>query len=261
MNVKFPIPKITEKFVDDVVFACGGRRPNDEEKNYETIKNADYLFERGIAELKIIEEEGLLKEERQGNIAKLFKKIYPNHEFINISSALNDPQVKRQYFSIIEKPIRKVIRKASKQLKSTHSFLGWEQANKIIIIVNNGFTSISPEDFRNICIKSAQNDSKNIDSIVTICLQVVGNGFDTMTFIDTKSIAINKDRHGDIPEQLRFEAVNKYGEAMAYMMGNQIKASKSRDQASYMEDILFEKHGISLIYTAPTISNSMYENY
>ena len=260
MNVKFPIPTITEKFVDDVVFICGGRRPKDKERNYERIKNADYLFEGAIAELKIIEEEGLLKEERQSNIAKLFKNIYPDKQFINIASALNDPHVKRKYFSIIEKPIRKVIRKASRQIKSTKNYLGLDKAEKIIIIVNNGFYSINPEDFKRICLKSARNDTKNIDSIVTISIYVIGNGFDTMAFVDTDAIVVNPSRCSDLPERLRYEALMKYAEAMTYMMRNQIEASLSPNTASYVEDILFEKYGISIIYPAPTIPNSIYEN-
>ncbi len=259
MDVKFPIPNITERFVDNVVFACGGRRLTDEEKNFEKLKNAGYLFEGCIAELKIIEEEGLLKEEKQGNIANIFKRLFPTVEFINIENALGNEQVKQEYFSIIEKPIRKVIRKASKQLKSTHSFLGWDQAEKIIIIVNNGFASIQADDFKKICIKSAKNDTSSIDNIVTISLRVVGNGFDTMTFIDTGAISINKQTHSTIPENIRHEVVNKYAQAMTYMMRNQVEASQSKDKASYIKDILFEKHGISFVYPAPILPNSMFE--
>lgn len=259
MNVKFPIPCITEKFVDDIVFKCGGRRPTQKETNNEAIKNADYLFDNAIAELKIIEEEGLEKEERQSNIANIFKEIYPQADFVNIVQALEDTTVKRKYLGIIEKPIRKAIRKASKQLKSTSSFLGWENPEKIIIVVNNGFSSIQPEDFENICLKSSRNDTKQIDSIVTVTLRVVGNGFDTMTFINTKAIKVNGTNQSVLSEELRAGAVTKYAEAMTFMMQNQLEASHSPDKAKYIEDILFEKHGITFVLPAPYLPNSMFE--
>ena len=55
MKIFFPIPRITESFIDKAVEKIGARRLNEGEKS-EGIQNADYILPGAIAELKIVEE-------------------------------------------------------------------------------------------------------------------------------------------------------------------------------------------------------------
>ena len=69
MKIAFPIPRITESFIDKAVEKIGGRRLKKSEKS-EGFQNADYVLLGAVAELKIFEEEGLEKESRQDKIKK-----------------------------------------------------------------------------------------------------------------------------------------------------------------------------------------------
>jgi len=71
MKIFFPIPRITESFIDKAVEKIEGRRLNEGEKS-EGIQNADYILPGAVAELKILEEEGLEKKSRQNKIKKFF---------------------------------------------------------------------------------------------------------------------------------------------------------------------------------------------
>ena len=58
----FPIPRLSEGFLDDVVDQLGGTRTLASWNPPEGIQNADYIFPSAIVELKILEEEALHKE-------------------------------------------------------------------------------------------------------------------------------------------------------------------------------------------------------
>jgi len=66
-----------EKLTQDMksVENIGGRRLNEDEKSA-GVQNADYILPGAVAELKILEEEGLEKESRQNKIKKFLSARY-----------------------------------------------------------------------------------------------------------------------------------------------------------------------------------------
>ena len=68
-------PRVTETFIDRVIAKAGGHRLTKQEANYEKSRNADYLIDDYVFELKTLDEEGLEKENRQRKLANLFSGV------------------------------------------------------------------------------------------------------------------------------------------------------------------------------------------
>jgi len=75
----FPIPRITESFVDSIAQDLGWRRYLDAHTPSDGRLNADYLGNNAIIELKIMKEEGLDKELRQASSLYCFRKRIQMH--------------------------------------------------------------------------------------------------------------------------------------------------------------------------------------
>jgi hypothetical protein len=87
----FPVPRITESFVDLVAHDLGWQRYLNVRTPLEGRLNADYLGDGAIIELKILEEEGLEKAERQGKLAKLLSLSESNGKEVDISFEIFRP--------------------------------------------------------------------------------------------------------------------------------------------------------------------------
>lgn len=86
MKIMFPIPRITESFVDSVVHDLGWQRYLDLHTPLEGRLNADYLGEGAIIELKILEEQGLresrtLKKACKATVKERIKRQRSRHRF------------------------------------------------------------------------------------------------------------------------------------------------------------------------------------
>ena len=114
-------------------------------------ENADYLFEREniIIELKEVEtdfgrQSGIIE-----RVDHLHDKIFaedPNWKPRMFGGEGKYPAwFSREYLSIFRKPVSRIIEKANRQIKSTKKQLGKENAQGIMLFVNDGFASLSPE--------------------------------------------------------------------------------------------------------------------
>jgi hypothetical protein len=75
------IGKPTERNFEDIIQKAGGRRLSEDESR-ETERNADFQLGQAIVELKLVNEEGLEKEERQRKIAEIFRAAQPGRPVI-----------------------------------------------------------------------------------------------------------------------------------------------------------------------------------
>jgi hypothetical protein len=71
------IRPISETDIDQIVRTAGGVRAH-EDAHRRARKGADYRLKDAVIELKILEEDGLLKPERQAKLAALFQKVTPD---------------------------------------------------------------------------------------------------------------------------------------------------------------------------------------
>src|ERR1700722_12242979 len=81
--------------------------------------SADYRLNESIVELKLVSEEGFEKTERQRKIADLFRKAQPKMPVVIIDPKQLNEDGSRDYYRIVETPIKNACKKASKQLQKT----------------------------------------------------------------------------------------------------------------------------------------------
>ena len=113
----FPIPRITESFVDSVARDLGWQRYLDVHTPLKGRLNADYLADGAIIELKILEEEGLEKAERQRKLAKLLSVSELNATEVDIDFENIPASIKQEVQKIVSMPIQSAVKKASKQIR------------------------------------------------------------------------------------------------------------------------------------------------
>lgn len=170
-------PRFAEEFVDRIVVRAGGRRLTSSERNHENTRNADYLIQDCVVELKDMQEEGMEKPERQKKLAELFLRYYPDETEILIEPAILSPEDVRLYIQIVGSPIRERIKDAAKQVKATKAHLSQSALRGGVIVLNSGYYSIEIEQFEKLVHHSIRNDTTQLDFAVCISGSVSTDGF------------------------------------------------------------------------------------
>ncbi|HIP13315.1 MAG TPA: hypothetical protein EYG73_11430 [Arcobacter sp.] len=231
---------LTEKDFDEIIVDAGGRRYTDDLKIQEL--NCDYILEDVVIELKIIEEEPLGKKEKQQKFIELFPAnadtviLYPSEE------------QKYKYFKILESPIQKALKKASKQLQESAKNINAKL--RIAIIMNNGLYMVSKDEFREMAIKRAKNDTSGIDILIVCSMYYYSDKFDMRIFFDFYDIEINNIEYKNkklIIDKLRLAWNSKTEKYMTEQMSN-MNLSRSKEP---IQDLFFESNGIR--YVKPPI--------
>ena len=170
------INRLTENDFTGIISEAGGARYSDDDSREQTL-NADYVIGDSIVELKLIEEEGIEKNTRQLKLSRLFSK-YNDASVVVLDPALLSEKDRRHYFNIMEGPIKTQIKKASKQLNITRTKLAKKTAN-ILIVVNNGYSSLNLDEFKQVVEKCARNDTSSIDFVISCGIYYYSDGFDS----------------------------------------------------------------------------------
>jgi len=241
---RISIGKITEQDFDGIMEQAGGIRLTTE-------ATADYQLGNAIIELKFVEEEGFHKTERQEKISDLFKPLHAEWPVIPILPSKLNTELRRTYDRIIETPIKTHLRKADRQLKATANRLSTDPV-RVAIILNVGYTAISPEEFEAICLKRTRNDTNNIDWLI------IGGIYTYSDTFDHYFIA----RFQDFPIHLsqRFEQCDKlcecWGKWLTQRMEDLIRKGPPKDQMLPVVDIAFDVNGITYVKPSPAFPKS-----
>lgn len=162
------VPRLTEKFMDGVVERAGGRRLTAEESNHERSRNADYLLDDCVFELKILEAEGLEVGTRQERLAELFRRpVAPDSTVLLDPFELSEAD-RRKYMDIVGGPIQNAVKSASKQIRSTKEHLGKADMRGGLIFLNTGYGTLSPKLFACLVERYATKDTSQVDVTVAI---------------------------------------------------------------------------------------------
>jgi len=227
---------LTEKDFDEIIFDAGGRRYTEDLKIQEL--NCDYILEDVVIELKIIEEEPIEKKAKQQKLIELFPA--------NAETVILYPTEKQKYkyFRILESPIQKALKKASKQLQQSAKKI--DAKFKIAIIMNNGLYMVSKEEFKEMAIKRAKNDTSGIDTLIVCSMYYYSDKFEMITLFDFDDIEINNidyKNKKNIINKLRYswnKKVEKY-------MTEQFQKIDSNRNKKPIKDIYFESDGIRYV--------------
>lgn len=178
--------------IDAVLKRAGGSRAH-LDSNRRTLSNSDYVLGHSIIELKILEDERLEKPEAQAKIAELFRSISVDRPVVVIDpGALNKAQ-RQEYDAIIRAPIKAAVRSARVQLKQTRSEVDPDSTN-VLLIINNGFTTLTHEDLLEHTAGRARNDTNEIDAVVVAGCYLHGDGLDTFALWPIDCLEINEER-------------------------------------------------------------------
>ncbi len=259
MKIFFPIPRITENFIDKAIEKIGGRRLNENEKS-EGIQNADYILPGAVAELKIIEEEGLEKKSRQHKIKKILSDRYLLPKEVEIDIRTIPDEIKPEFRQILGGPIQTAVKKAAKQIKETKAFLKKNLDLGILIAVNNGYGSLPDEEFEKLVLSYARKDTSQIDFIICSTVDYHQGDFDAYVFISSHCYAVNEGLR--YPKSDDFiQAVNEiFSESMTCMMHNQMDPKLWDNSLPPISDIFFEGDGVTFIRSAPEVPDSRFMN-
>jgi hypothetical protein len=170
-------PRPDESFLDKIVFAAGGRRLTDEERDNNEAENADYILDEFVIEAKDIQEERLSKQECHDKIAEIFWPYFEEDAVIPIKPSVLSEADRRRYVEILARPIDRRIEKACSQVKSTVGRMrtvGWRGG---IILLNSGYCSLTHDLFEQIAANTASS-SRLIELVVCITARAQTNDFD-----------------------------------------------------------------------------------
>jgi hypothetical protein len=186
----FQIRPILESEIEILINNVGGKRAH-VDANRE-LPGADFVLGSSVIELKMLEEEGLEKKEKQEKIAKLFTDKFPNRPTIVLDKHLLDDEKQREYDNILEGTLKSEIRTARKQLKQ--SSIEYQANSNVLWIINNGHISLSHNALLDLALKRVMNDSTNIDAVVVSGVYFYSDGFERFFLWPIDYRPINLDR-------------------------------------------------------------------
>ena len=254
----FPIPKITESFIDDVMTEITWHRYDEK---YPVVDNqliADYVGPNSVGELKIFEEEGLEKEERQKAIAQLLTPYAVSGDLVDIELDTIPSEIRRKFENIVSSPFKSAIKKASKQLRESacvHKATG----DRVLVAVNNGYSYLYADSFERLLVSRAKRDSQSIGYAACVNVEYHQSDFDANIFCTTRIHQINSTLAWKYEEAFVEAVGNKFNEAMSVMMANQMDPDLWKNRQNPVKDIHFTKNGVEYIREAPYVPDSRFE--
>jgi hypothetical protein len=245
----FRIPPIFEDEVDQIVMAAGGRRAHPDADRRRK-RGADYLLDDAVVELKILEEEGLEKQERRGKLASLFKSHSPARRPVIVLDRNSLPNEARRTFDrALEGPIKSAVSSAKEQLKQSRAEL-LDTNTSILWLVNNGYTALDHESLVKLIARRVRNDTSNIDGVVLSGCYFYSDTFDNFILWPFEYIPIRIDRAFKPFERLRQAW---HGFATTRMTALITSEPDARNTKGPVVDTQFELDGVTYVKPAPPI--------
>jgi hypothetical protein len=183
------INRINEANFDTVIELAGGKRI---EANVTNQKGyyADYRLKEAIVELKLIREEGIIKESRRNKVAELFRKSQPGRPVIVLDTNLLSQSDLQKYLNLMGQPIQTAIKKSAKQLQDSNLRLGIDNT-RVLVILNDGYTALNINEFREVVGKIIRNDTTKIDYAIVGGIYYYSDKFDSFFISRFDLIPVN----------------------------------------------------------------------
>lgn len=173
----FRIRPLTEADIRAVIEECGGKVAHpDADRRAE--RGSDFILGGAAIELKLLDEDGLQKSERQSKLARLFRdEGFVAPVVVLDRGRLSEPG-QRTYDRTIEGPIKNAIASARQQLKQTSAERP-DTTLSVLWIINNGYTALNHEELAVLVAHRARNDTSNIDGVIIGGCYFHSDGFDS----------------------------------------------------------------------------------
>jgi hypothetical protein len=239
---------LTEADLDLVIQKAGGTRAHPDADRREK-KGADYRLGSALIELKLLDDEGFAKPERQHKLAALFRAHAPRRPVIVLDRSLLPTPDQVRFDRIIEGPIKSAITKARQQLKQSRL----EQRDvtcSVLLIINNGYTTLSHDVLVKIVANRVRNDTKEIDTVIIAGAYYHSDGFDSYFLWPIDCIQINLER-----PFAEFELLRKgWNDLADCFMTNMVRGDlgPALDKGPVV-DTQFDLDGVTYVRPAPAI--------
>ena len=257
MNENNPVPRITESFMDDVLHQMNWIRFTDKHPEVEGELNADYLGSNSIGELKIFEEEGLLKRERQDKVAEMLNLFTKGSHVFDIEIGKIPNEVKNNFENQIARPFQTAIKKASKQMKQSAKVAN-VSGDKVIFAVNNGFSYLDADNFERIFISRCKRDSRAINYAACVTVEYHQGDFDAYIFCTTRVYSVNSQTKWNHEDQFVKLVGDKFNDRMTDMMRDSRNPELWKSNLEPVSSICFERDGVNYVRKAPEVPDSRF---
>jgi hypothetical protein len=198
---QFRIRPLFEADIDAVIEAAGGVRAHVDADRRQS-PGSDYVLGEAVIELKALDDEGLVKPERQAKLAALFRKHETDRPVV-VLDRLNLPaDAQRDYDRILEGPIKTAVRTARTQLKQSRTEHSATSAS-ILFVINNGYTALNHEALLKMVAHRVRNDTQEIDGVVVAGCYFHSDTFDSFFLWPIDYLPINLNRLFPSFEKLR----------------------------------------------------------
>ena len=141
-------------------------------------RGGDFIIEGAVIELKVLDEDGLQKSERQAKLANLFRDEGFTAPVVVLDRGNLSEAGKRAYDRAIEGPIKNAVASARQQLRQTRAERP-ETSVSILWVLNNGYTALNHEELTALVARRARNDTSNIDGVIVGGYYFHSDGFDS----------------------------------------------------------------------------------
>lgn len=231
---------------------AGGKRAHPD-ADRRTLKGADFVLGPSVIELKILEDEGLDKPERQQKLAKLFRERYPTRPTVVLDRGLLDIDGKRTYDRIVEGPVKSAVASARKQLQQSR--YEHNAASTVLWIINNGYSSLSHSALMELVVRRAKNDSSDIDAVIVSGGYFYSDTFDSFFIWPIDCTPINLDGPFHDFEALRCAWNDFAMERMNAMLRDPVATN---DTKGPVVDVSFQFEGVTYVMPTPPMGQSTY---
>ncbi|MDT0507165.1 hypothetical protein [Novosphingobium sp. MMS21-SN21R] len=245
------IRPLTEDVCNEIIEAAGGRRAHPDQAERKK-RNADYILGDSVIELKILEDEGLSKTERQRKLAEIFTALDPDRPVYVLDRGQLDLKGQRAYDRAMESPIKSAVKSAKGQLIQTRSEVP-NTKRSILLLVNNGNTALDHGEICELAGRRARNDTDDIDGVVVAGAYLHSDGFDTLALWPIHYVPVSLDQ--PFPEyDALHEAFHGYAERA---MTEAVKDGLSRELTKGpVLDTGFDLDGKTFVKPAPPLGQS-----
>jgi hypothetical protein len=241
----FRIRQLSEAEIEKVVIRTGGKRAHPD-ADRRSLRGADFVLGSSVIELKILEDEGLDKPERQQKLARLFHEQYPARPTVVLERGLLDAQAQRSYDRIVGGPVKTAVSSARQQLRQSRS--EHNATSTVLWVINNGYSSLSHSALMELVARRARNDSSDIDAIIVSGAYFYSDTFDSFFLWPIDCTPINLDKPFQDFQALR-DAWNAF--AMERMTALLREPSAVDDTKGPVVDISFQLDGVTYVMPTP----------
>ncbi|KAF0163922.1 MAG: hypothetical protein FD157_2601 [Rhodocyclaceae bacterium] len=247
----FCIQLISEGEIDGVIVSAGGDRAHKNADRRDK-RGADYILGDAVIELKILEENGLKKQERQARLASLFRShCSPSRPVVVLDPNALPETARREFDRAMEGPVKNAVRSAKHQLRQSRTEFP-SSSMSVLWIVNNGYTALDNESLTKLIVHRVTNDTSNIDGVIVSGCYFYSDTFDSFFLWPINYIPIRLDR-----PLAPFERLKAGWDALATKrMTALIQGQQDSDSTKGpVIDTEFDVDGVTYVKPAPPIGS------